>query len=167
MPVLRALDAPRKKMSKFLCFVILSLAFSSAFSNSCPVSKPNLENPNGALKAQGQFGWFGTEELAAIIPLDGNWIGMGGAHAYRNKFWWWYEGSEKDFLYNPPLEIVAKNLERELEFSVRSPTGASTGSDNYQWYSLVTILEFPAKGCWQIVGTRGQKTITINLMVGE
>lgn len=154
-------------MIRFISFVLASSIFSNAIASPCLVSNPNFSNPEGAIRPSSGLGWFGSEELAAIIPINGNWLGMGVEHAYRNKFWWWYKGAETESSSKPSLKIVARNIRTGQEFSVNEPSSASTGSDNYQWYSLVTILEFPANGCWQIVGAQEHRKLTIVLKVGE
>lgn len=154
-------------MRRFVVIVVSYLMCSAAYSNPCNVSKPNLENPEGALRASGKFGWFGSEELAEIIPIDGKWLGMGEKHNYRNKFWWWYKGLEAEANSKSSLKIAATNLATGESFSLPTPSGANTGSDDYWWVSVVTILEFPSNGCWRIEGTQRHRRLTINLQVGE
>jgi len=133
----------------------------------CDVSKPNLNDPDGALKAATDFGWFGTEQLAAMIPADGRWNGMGKQHNYRNKFWWWHQGYDAKSRSANRLNITAKNLDNGTIITLHKASDAYQGSDNYAWGSMITAVEFPSSGCWRVSGSLGRAQLDINLYVGE
>ena len=68
---------------RFLFLVVLSTQFQLAQAQQCNMSKPNLDDPKGAMRSSELFGWFGSDKLAALIPRDGQWIGMGEKHNYQ------------------------------------------------------------------------------------
>lgn len=51
---------------------------------SSPVAPPG-ETPESS---NSSHAWYGSEALAAFIPRDGIWVGMGPEKNYRDKFWW-------------------------------------------------------------------------------
>lgn len=93
--------------------------------------------------------WYGTEALAVILPPDGIWRGMGPAHHYRNKLFWWSYG------FKPGSESKMKVTGRRLDGN-SPPANVSNVSSAYSpslggWTMLVAV-EFPGPGCWEIAG---------------
>jgi len=132
---------------------------------TCAVSTPNLADPEGTLRSFEGFGWFGSESLAAIIPADGHWQGMGLANNYRNKFWWWRKG----FTEKPMSELVitAIKLGTEESFVVSTNGYAYEGSDSYSWDAMIVAMEFPSSGCWKVTGEFADAQLDIMLQVGD
>jgi len=151
-----------------LVFVILLLILPRfAEAVECPVSKPNMVDPIGALKSNDYHGWFGSSELAALIPHSGRWMGMGEDYNFRNKFWWWRSGYRAGSNLEKSLTIYAKNLDNGDSFSIDRATNARAGSDNYEWDSMLVGMEYSSRGCWEIIGSFGKQKLVIVLEVGE
>ncbi len=55
--------------------------------------------------------WYGSEALAALIPKNGIWTGMGPEHDFGDKFWWWRLGYDAQLESNFPQADVGKSLE--------------------------------------------------------
>ena len=115
-------------MKSKLCLALIVCSASwfslfKAYANECLLSKPNLIDPVGALKSSDNFGWFGSERLAMMIPHHGHWKGF--------KSWWWYKGYKMESRTAYKLKIAARNLGNGQEIVIRSPSDAQQGSDNY------------------------------------
>lgn len=152
-------------MVKFLFLVVLLAQSQFTQSQTCNVSKPNLDDPKGAMRSNDLFGWFGSDKLAALIPRDGQWLGMGEKHNFRNKFWWWHGGYKADSRSEKFLSLDVENLESGESFTVANATNARTGSDDYQWNSMLFGMEFPSAGCWEITGSHKDQMIVIIVRV--
>lgn len=147
--------------------VIISSHIEPAYATDCPVSIPNMEDPDGAMKSNKYFGWYGSPKLAAMIPWDGQWLGMGAEHNFRNKFWWWREEYRANSNWERQLTLSVRNMENGHVFTAGDATNARTGSDDYNWHSMLLALEFPAAGCWEITGRFADDTLVIVVQVGH
>ena len=153
--------------SAFIVCVTVSLFVPNVYASGCSVSKPNLSDPDGALRTGVHHGWFGSESLATIIPQDGHWKGMGPQRNFRDKSWWWYKGYKAESGTANKLTITARKLSSEQEIVHFYASNAYEGSDNYSWDSMSTAFEFSEGGCWQIIGSYENDELIINLWVGE
>ena len=149
--------------------ISMAICFStqSSYAIDCAVSTPNLSDPAGALRTGDHYGWFGSEKLAAMIPQDGHWKGMGVERGYRNKSWWWYKGYKAKSGTANKLQITALNLNNGREITLSSASNAYQASDDYSWDSMSTAFEFPEAGCWQVTGIYRTEKLSIYLRVGE
>ena len=150
---------------RFLLIVFLFAQSQFTKSQDCNVSAPNLDDPRGAIRSGELYGWFGSEELAALIPQNGQWISMGKQHNYRNKFWWWHNGYNADSRSEEFLILEVKNIETGESYTVDNATNARTGSDDYEWNSMLIGLEFPSSGCWKITGKHNDQELDIIVRV--
>ena len=128
--------------------MLLLTVTAPAFSSICDVSLPNRTTPKGAPSPAGEsFGWFGNSKLAAIIPIDGHWTGMGSDHSYGDKFWWWKEGYTVRLEPRPNLTVTATQLDEENPPSV-TPSITNAFGENRDWDAILVSMEFPNPGCW-------------------
>jgi len=146
-------------MVRFVFIIFLLGQQQLTHAQECNVSKPNLVDPKGAIRSNELFGWFGSEKLAALIPHNGRWVGMGKEHGYRDKFWWWHSGFDARSRSEEFLSLTVENLESGETFTLNNATNASTGSDNYEWNSMLFGMEFPSAGCWQITGIHKEQNL--------
>jgi hypothetical protein len=109
--------------------------------------------------------WYGSETLAVMLPPNGMWRGMGSAHHYRDKLFWW------SFGFTPGSESKLKVTGRKLDDTsaaanisrVTSAYASSLGG----WTMLVAV-EFPNAGCWEIAGEYlGQKLTFVVEVVAD
>ena len=162
---------------RFLCaflLVSLSLAADKAWAK-CEIELPpaltegdvpSMESANGNMLRWGgdKFAWMGTGQLAALLPKDGIWRGMGAEQDFRDKSWWWYQGLDFRGDTKPELTIRLTQLEpNQLNVVVHDVTHGYTPD----WASLLTLLEFPEAGCWRVEGTTESTSLSFVLQVGE
>ena len=95
--------------------------------------------------------WYGSEALAVLLPRGGTWRGMGPAHNYRDKLFWWREGYSGVTEPRPELIVSARRLDGAAPPAVTSPATNADHADFGGWAMLV-MLEFPASGCWEVTG---------------
>ena len=148
------------KSSRLLSLIAMLPLFASA----CPVSMPNLATPAGALPASKSHGWYGTDQLAALIPRDGHWSGMGPARNYGDKFWWWAAGYSPSDDPVPNLVVSATQLDHQDSYSHSSKATHGYGDD---WGAMLVGMEFPRAGCWQVTGSYRGRELRMVLEVGK
>lgn len=150
----------------------LSLIFPSSVHgdedvSTCAVTVP--DNSKITFKTPLDVGdfmqWHGNNDLTALIPRDGKWYFMGPEHNYRNKFWWAREGYNAYEEPNPELVITAKRLDAQAEI-VRRDNATNAMGNNRGWHAMLTGMEFPSAGCWEVTGTYHEHSLTIVFLVG-
>ena len=147
------------------CVLALGLVFpavSSAFD--CPVSVPTMGDPPGTLGSSTSRGWYGTYALAALIPRDGKWTGMGPGHGYRDKFWWWREGY---YARSEPLPDLVVTAEKLPDASIQTASSKATNASGGHWDAMLVLLEFPSPGCWRVTGRYQDERLQVILKVGD
>lgn len=93
--------------------------------------------------------WYGSESLAVVLPPDGIWRGMGAAHHYRNKLFWWSSGFRAGD--ESKLKVTAKRVDASSPpAEVSRATNAHAAS--LGGWAMLVLVEFPSAGCWQITG---------------
>jgi len=118
----------------------------------CPVTPP--ANPAvdvpGANRTDSR--WYGTDALAVELPWQGTLIGLGPAHNFREKLWFWRRGYEAGVEAHPLLGVAGVKFgsgEKSQRLSVRRATnGGGSG-----WEQMLTLVEFPSSGCWELTAT--------------
>lgn len=149
-------------MKKLTLFMIVFTFPVLAEAAECPVSKPDIADPVGTLSSSSAHGWAGNAALAAMIPRDGTWSGMGPSHAYRDKLWWWADGYSIHNDPDPGLTVVAEPIgNSQPGFSV---TNATNGFGD-GWQAMLVMMEFPGAGCWRVTGTYKGEMLEIVLNV--
>lgn len=157
-------SSQRKRFLVFWIFAVTAHLIPPASYAVCRVSTPNRLQPDGGISiATSDFGWFGSESLAAVIPAEGRWTGMGEAHRFRDKFWWWKRGYEAVKEPRPPLTVTA-SLVDDRSVSTKPFVTNAYGKD---WNAILVGMEFPEPGCWRVLGTSGQENLKIILYVGD
>lgn len=140
----------------------LLFAWSSAHGSECAVTVPNMENPFGDTEVW-SHGWYGSSDLAALIPKNGHWVGMGRSKNYGDKFWWWRQGYNARKETKPKLTISATKLDGQAPPVLVTDTTHGYG-DN--WDAMLTGMEFPTHGCWEVIGKYQGHELKITLSVG-
>ena len=132
--------------------VVLALASGAGFAE-CPITLPGsspVDVPNSP--ANSYYHWYGSEALAVNLKSDGTWLGMGPAHRYRDKLWFWRRGYSADTEAAPALtlkgvKIDAGNNPEELRVD------RATNAYGPGWSQMLVGMEFPSAGCWQVTAT--------------
>jgi len=150
-------------LSRFSCFVFLGI-FKVAFAQECLVSIPSDIEFKGTLSPSTSHGWYGDEHLAALIPTNGKWVGMGESRNFFDKFWWWQKGFSARTRLDSEFKIHATKLDGSgIEFEVHDTTsGYGPG-----WDALLAGIEFPSPGCWEVTGHYNGSSLVLILEVGS
>jgi len=134
---------------------VTSAFTSDADNRVCPVSIPNtlLLGQN----APSQLQWYGSDTMAAALPRDGVWRGMGPERNYANKLFWlvaaFEPGLESEFSLTGHLLNSDDSMAAPIVSGVTNAHHQSFGG-----WTVLTGLGFPSKGCWEVTGSfRGQQ----------
>jgi hypothetical protein len=137
--------------ARFKLIVLLCVVSATAFA-SCPVTSPAWSPvmvPGQASNAH--QAWYGSEQLAVLLPTDGRWRGMGADRNFRDKFWVWRRGYDPATEARPDLSFVGvKILGKPPE---RMENHSATNAYGEGWSSMLALLEFPNAGCWRVTAT--------------
>jgi hypothetical protein len=168
-----------RRVLSLLCLPLLSpLAFGQArqalaVPDTCSVTKPADQpfvppTPHSVKPPRGEF-WFGTDRLWTRLPETGAWIGLGhytpDDPTFRQKLFFWRQGYDahaetqtKLILSGRRIDAVAPPLQTD---------GPSTGSRKGDDQFLMTGINFPTIGCWEITGRYGSDELTFVVWVGK
>jgi hypothetical protein len=141
---------------------------------SCPVTRP--PNPPFVPPAPypAKWGtevfWFGTPKLWTVLPISGEWRGLRGYHptdlSYRQKLFWWRQGSYSVAEPRPRLTVTGRQLdasEPPLEVS-----GPNAGYREEKTKSFMVVgADFPTLGCWEITGDYEGDKLTYVIYVAQ
>lgn len=134
--------------------------------SACEIELPsneNLSEPWKSKQAHG-FAWFGSDELAAKVPKDGHWTGMGPKHDYGDKFWWWRKGYKAMEEPRPELVVTGIRLDGRAP-AVRMDRASNAFGKN--WDLMLIGMEFPTAGCWEVIGRYHGRELRFVLKVGD
>ncbi len=124
-------------------------------SETCVVSLPQATEPPSKKEVADGWAWVGSPKLAAHVPANGVWTGMGPEHNYRNKWWWWREGYRAIEEPQPELMIMATRLDAPAEPVVILKATNAFGDT---WDRMLVGMEFPTAGCWDVFASyRGEE----------
>jgi hypothetical protein len=142
----------------------LSLLDSSRQANSispdvpatCRVTRPPQQAftpPPPYPSAHGSDGfWFGTSRLWLQLPTNGTWGNLPHYRpsdtAFRQKLQWWRKGYNWRTDMPTKLKVTGKRLDSNAP-PLASQTNASGRGDQA---FLMSGLDIPTLGCWQITG---------------
>jgi len=137
-----------------LITIFLLFHVSTAMATDCPVTTSS-DGPYVDGWPQSQ-GWFGTEKFAIVLPRDGVWPTTKPGHRISVKLFWYVDGFEP-------------GLEREFEAKIRrldnGPNDAkisrttNAGGPSLGAWTVLTGIDFPSEGCWEISGNFRGKTL--------
>jgi len=152
------------RLLPLLCLVFLSsLALShvkqkvSTVPETCPVTKPADQPfvpppPHPAGPGRGYY-WFGTDRLWTSLPEVGAWrLGHNspGDATFRQKLFFWRQGYDPRSEPRPNLTVSGKRIDAPAGplLTDGKGSGGSTKDDQF----IVTGINFPTTGCWEITG---------------
>lgn len=142
--------------------------------DSCPVTKPYDRPfvppfPKPSIQRDDNFFWFGTDRLWTQLPANGTWNGLPHYSpfdpTFRQKLFFWRLG------YDPRLEPQAKLTITGRRIDSAAPPLLSDKTSNGGWHGddtfIVTGINFPTLGCWQITGHYQDDELTFVIWVSE
>jgi hypothetical protein len=125
----------------------------------CPVTRPPNPpfvppSPYSATTSPGAF-WFGTQKLWTVLPTRGEWRGLKGYNptdlSYRQKLFWWRQGSYWLAEPRPKLTVTGRQLDASEPPLIASGPGNGYRDQNTKSFMVVAV-DFPTLGCWEITG---------------
>ena len=143
--------------------LLISICGFSAQAFECPVSTVSADTAVKDWEVTAKYAWYGSEDLAAWIPKHGHWNGMGLQQNYRNKFWWWQKDFDTRKGGKPALTVSANRLDAYAEPVFIDD---ATAGYNVTLNAILVFMEFPALGCWEVIGDYQGQQLKIILKVG-
>jgi hypothetical protein len=107
---------------------------------------------------EGYF-WFGTTGLWTALPTDGVWEGLpDNPQGYTQKIMWWSDQFVAEKEPQPALVVSGRRLDTEAPpLPFHGATNAMAGDIKT---AMLTGVDFPTLGCWEIMGEYKDSTLT-------
>ena len=123
--------------------------------DDCPITRPQTPRfvppkPYSESGPNGEF-WYGSNELWTALWPDGTWHSLPkGEAGYVNKVVWFREGYVWTEEEKPELAISARQLDGEavVDKFIHATNGYHPDYNSF----MLTGIELPALGCWEITG---------------
>jgi hypothetical protein len=171
------------RLVPLLCLLFLSQAALPQLSgtanadsllDSCPLTKPSdqpfVPPPPYPAKTPKSSFWFGTDRLWTLLPADGTWKGLGHYTptdpTFRQKLLYWRQG------YLPLSEAKSKLTVKGRRLDSPAPPLLVDKASNGGWKRrdqpfIVTGINFPTLGCWEITGRYEDDELTFVILVAK
>jgi hypothetical protein len=127
--------------------------------DSCPVTKPYQRSifvppsPYRAKPSAGDF-WFGSDTLWTALPINGTWRGLPhytpSDPSFRQKLLFGRQGYDWHTEPQPKLTVTGKRLDSPAPPLLSDQ--ANNGWVRPDQPFIVTGINFPTLGCWEITG---------------
>jgi hypothetical protein len=146
---------------------------SASTPQSCPVTQPPAQafappSPYPSQHSAGAF-WFGTEKLWVQLPTSGTWSHLPHYRpsdtAFRQKMQWWRKGYDWRADMPSKLVVTGRRLDSTAPplVSQSNASGMGTGMDDRVF--IMSGLDIPTLGCWQITGDYSGDKLTFVIWV--
>jgi hypothetical protein len=164
------------RLLPLLCLLSLSsvsLGQEAPVPETCSVTKPANQpfvppSPYPAKPSRGQF-WFGTDRLWTALPKSGAWIGLPHYTAsdptFRQKLVFWRQGYDVHAETPAKLTIGGNRIDSPAQPLQTDGPGIPSWTANDQF--LMTGINFPTIGCWEITGRYENDEVTFIVWVGQ
>jgi len=122
----------------------------------CPVTTPvdvlfEAPEPYEAIAPWEGIFWYGTEHLWTALHKDGVWAGLpDNPGGYTQKIMWWSDLYSLKDEPEPALVVMGRRLDADsppLKFDGATNAFAPDIGD-----AMLTGVDFPTLGCWEITG---------------
>ncbi len=133
-----------------------------------PVDCPVTTSENGSFRAPEPYApiapwkgifWYGAEELWTALPTDGVWWGLpDNPGGFTQKIMWWSDSYVLKDELKPALLVIGQRLDAEsppLKFY-----GATNAFADDIGEAMLTGVDFPTLGCWEITGQYKKSELT-------
>jgi hypothetical protein len=135
-----------------------TLTMPSDVPKTCPISKPPVRpfvplSPYPAKTSPDSF-WFGTVKLWTSLPVDGTWRSLPhytpSDPTFRQKLFFWRQGySLRSELSH--LTVTGRRLDASAPPLAADEANAGWQDDKEHPF-MVTGVNFPTLGCWEVTG---------------
>jgi hypothetical protein len=163
--VLVAMDAPAPTAAPAL--TVPSLIPTSPLAD-CPVTQPQdplfvPPEPYASIAPYGEF-WYGTNDLWTMLQPDGQWYALPhDGDGYGQKVFWWREGYDMRTEQQPQITVSGRRLDGDAP--AFEQTGGTNGYHADMGEFMLTGVEVPTAGCWEITGRYGQAELSFVVWV--
>jgi hypothetical protein len=168
-----------QRLLPFLCLLSLSAMVVGqnhpripVVPDSCPVTKPADQQfvppaPYPAKSSLDLF-WFGTDRLWTALPVSGTWRGLPhytptAQTYYRNKLAFWRQGYDPHSEPQPKLTVTGRRLDGPAGPLQTDGKGHGGWTNDDQF--IMTGINFPSLGCWEITGRYESDELTFIVWV--
>lgn len=146
-----------------LVFQGLTLGLAPAQTGvACPVTLPPAV-ANGDREDAGIWR-HGTDDFGVFLPQDGRWHGMTAEHQYRNKVFWYRAGYDGRREPRPNLVVHGRRLDGAAP-GVLISNATNAHHEDFGGWSMLTMVEFPEAGCWEVSGEYGRDAVSFVVRV--
>ena len=94
--------------------------------------------------------WYGTNPLWTVLNTDGTWPMPKHNGVLFDKSFWWRQGYDWRTETEPELWVTGRRLDAPAP--AVSVSGATNGYEQFMGAFMLTGIELPAGGCWEITG---------------
>ena len=155
---------------------VVSLTFTSVVggATACPVTIPNDSQPppGGGSIGPGSLVTYGNGQLWTIVPQDGIWRvddrSMRADGSIATKFVWWRRVVERTTSMVNGVVTAETTFAGELSITGRrldGPAPAATAQTQPEGVHVGSTITFPVGGCWEVIGTAGEDSLTFTVYV--
>ena len=122
----------------------------------CPVTTTTIlsfeaPEPYSSVAPWDGIFWFGSEDLWTALPTDGVWAGLPlNPDGYTQKIMWW--SSLYDLPNEPEPALVVKGRRLDADAPSLRFYGATNAFAKDIGDAMLTGVEFPTLGCWEVTG---------------
>ena len=141
---------------------------------TCPVTKPYQAglfvppSPYPPKASAGDF-WFGSDRLWTALPVNGTWRGLPHYRpsdpTFRQKLAFYREGYDWHTEPQPRLKVTGKRLDSPAPPLLSDH--ATYGWAKPEQTAMVTGINFPMLGCWEITGHYQDDELTFVVWVAK
>ncbi len=141
---------------------------------TCPVTKPYQASlfvppsPYPPKASAGDF-WFGSDRLWTALPVNGTWRGLPhytpSDPTFRQKLAFYREGYDWHTEPQPRLKVTGKRLDSPAPPLLSDQ--ANNGWVKPEQTAMVTGINFPTLGCWEITGRYQDDELTFVVWVAK
>ena len=101
--------------------------------------------------------WFGTKDMAVILPEDGVWPTTVPGHSISVKLFWFIDGFESG-QEGEFVGSIRRLDEGKNDAVISEPTNA--GGPSLGAWTVLTGIDFPSAGCWEVSGQFRGRVLT-------
>jgi hypothetical protein len=109
---------------------------------------------------EGEF-WYGSEALWTVVDTEGQWHMEGNVlhgKGYRTKLVYWRRGFDWHAEPEPKLVVTAKRLDGDAPPATVAPHASAVFLEG-NLPAMMTLIDVPVAGCWQVTGRYEGETV--------
>jgi hypothetical protein len=157
-------------MRYYLVAVLATLlipVLASAQCRTTPAPNPTFVPPASyPSKAAEKMFWYGTDALWTAVDDDGTWSMRGNVlkgKGYRTKLVYWGRGFDGRTEAEPKLVVTARRIDSEVPSVTAGHASAVFVPGSTP--GMMTVIDIPTTGCWEITGVYRGHTLAFTVSV--